>query len=59
MLAKLNQDLNDNVHDHWSQGREAHENFVDDLSAQTFQLGIHIVEAVQSRLSKFLKLRLD
>lgn len=51
--------LANDVHNLRAQGWEAHEDSVNNVSAELFKLRVHILEELNSRLTEFLKLRLD
>ena len=58
IVSQFLKNLYDDIHNYGSERREAHEDFIDDLGAEGFELRIAIVKAVNSRLTKFFKLGL-
>jgi len=56
MVSQLLKNLNNNIHDHWSNWWEPHEHSVNDLGAKLLQLEVAVVEAIDGWLSKLLKL---
>lgn len=59
VIAQFLQDLHDDIHHDRSQAGEAHEDPVNDLMAETLQLGVNVIKAVEGRVSQLLELGLN
>jgi len=59
VISQFLENLNDDIHDHWSDWWESHENSVNDLSAELLKLSIAIVKTIDGWFSELLKLRLQ